>query len=219
MCGEVYHKYMATRYYNFAEGEFYHVYNRGNGKQKIFLDSRDYRKFLELMYVANGTNSFVSRDLQNSNAYEFDRGNQQVAVGAYCLMPNHFHMLLTPLTKDGVSNFMLKLGTSYAMYFNKKSERSGSLFEGSFKSKHASSDQYLKYLFSYIHLNPFRKEVSEDRVTISKLLSYKYSSLPMYLGKEREEKVILSPEKFPQYFQNTKEHHEELVNWLDEPEI
>ena len=71
-------------------------------------------------------------------------------------MPNHFHILVKEKIENGISKFMGKLTTGYSMYFNKRYDRTGSLFQGVFKSVHADSDEYLKYLFAYIHLNPIK---------------------------------------------------------------
>src|SRR3989344_1864178 len=149
---------MSIRKISFAPGENYHIYNRGNSKQKIFLDKKDYDRFLQLVFVCNSHKNINFRDLfQNNNEiFLFDRGDTHVDVGAYCLMPNHFHLLIKEKSDGNISLFMQKLATAYVMYFNKKYNRSGSLFEGKFKSQHINSDRYLKYIFSYIHLNPVK---------------------------------------------------------------
>ena len=147
---------MSMRKVSFVPEEFYHLYNRGNSRQAIFLNDADYARFSALLYLANGTNSFEFRELASDALFDFNRGEQLVAIGAYCLMPNHFHILLTPLIEGGVATFMRKLATGYSMYFNKKHHRTGSLFEGRFKSEHVNNDNHLKYLFSYIHLNPVK---------------------------------------------------------------
>ena len=90
---------MVTRYLKFAEGEFYHVYNRGTDKRVIYNDQADYRRFQELLYLSNSTNPINIRDVkkQHQQIYDFEKDDVLVAIGAYCLMPNHFHILLTPL--------------------------------------------------------------------------------------------------------------------------
>lgn len=208
---------MATRYYSFAEGEYYHLYNRGNSKQLIFKDTQDYKRFLQLLYISNCNESFKLRDFRNKNLFEIERGNQLVHIGAYCLMPNHFHLLVTPASDGSVPELMLKLSTAYASYFNKKYERVGSLFEGSYRAKYVNSDRYLKYLFSYIHLNPFRvknQNFSSRKVNNAELMKYHYSSLPDYLGAKREASTILSPNSFPRYFDTIEDNTRELYEWL-----
>jgi putative transposase len=208
---------MATRYYSFAEGEYYHLYNRGNSKQPIFKSARDYDRFIVALHLSNSPEPFKLKDFKDIDVLSLRQTEPLVYIGAYCLMPNHFHLLLTPATKDGIPKFMLRLGTSYATYFNKRHFRTGALFEGSYKAKYAESDRYLKYLFSYIHLNPFRdKEGKVKRTfTVGSLTEYQYSSLPDYLGIERKQSMVITPNRFPQYFITTKDHWRELFDWLD----
>jgi putative transposase len=147
-----------------------------------------------------------------------------VAIGAYCLMPNHFHILIREIAKDGISQFMRKLSTAYAMYFNKKYDRSGTLFQGRFKSSRVTNDNYLKYLFAYIHLNPVKlinpdwkktgiQDIEQARDYLG---NYHYSSYFDFIGKERHEKVILNrdSEIFPQYFDDFKEFGEFIDAWF-----
>src|SRR3989338_4282109 len=192
---------MAIRKQIFAPGEYYHLYNRGTEKRIIFLDRKDHEHFLHLMYICNTVRSIELRKIGEN----FDRGETIVDIGAYCLMSNHFHILVHEKIEGGISKYMLKLMTSYSMYFNKKYERTGKLYEGVFKSTHANSDRYLKYLYSYIHLNPGKlidKNCKENKNrNIEKLLKYvfdyKYSSLKEYkTGKFK----ILEPSQFPTYF-------------------
>ena len=115
---------MGYRKQSFAISEYYHLYNRGVEKRKIFLDKRDYLHFLYLMYVCNTIKNIKTRDLGN----DFDREETIVSIGAYCLMPNHFHILVKEKTNNGISLFMRKLLTAYAMYFNVKYKRTGRLY-------------------------------------------------------------------------------------------
>ena len=218
---------MTTRTFTFAPGEFYHLYNRGVEKRSIYLDHADHRRFLELLYIANTTKSTDVRSIsrQHDSVYEWDRGENLVSIGAYCLMPNHFHILLTPLRENGISTFMNKLGTSYSMYFNKKYTRAGALFEGKFKAKHANSDQYLKYLFSYIHLNPVKliqsdwkeRGISNIDKGYEYASSFPYSSLRDYQDKLRQERVIIDTKPFPDYFETVAMRKSELMEWLNLP--
>ena len=110
--------------------------------------------------------------------------------------------------------------TSYSMYFNKRYERTGKLYEGVFKSTHAGTDNYLKYLYSYIHLNPAKLidknwRENKNRNTTNLLqyvFDYPYSSLQEY----KEEKFkIINPTKFPNYFNESTGHKKELFEWLN----
>ena len=179
----------------FVVGEFYHIYNRGVEKRIIFQNITDYKRFLALLYIANGSeqvhinnNVWYKGDIDN--VFKNDRGEPLVAIGAYCLMPNHFHLLLTPLVEGGISKFMLKLQTGYSMYFNKKNDRVGALFQGVFKSQHIDDDVYLRYIYAYIHLNPAKLKNSKWKIQPKSFLNqlkkfiaeYLYSSLQEYLS-------------------------------------
>jgi len=209
-------KHMSTRKQTFAPGEFYHLYNRGTEKRKIFLDKQDYYKFLFLMYICNTVKSLELRKIGE----HFDREEQLVDIGAYCLMPNHFHILITEKTDGGISKYMLKFMTAYTMYFNKKYKRTGKLCEGVFKSTHVHNDNYLRYLYSYIHLNPAKlvdknwKENKSKNTTelLEYIFDYQYSSIEEYTNNKFR---ILNPTPFPGYFKKIKDHKRELFEWLN----
>lgn len=214
---------MSLRKIHFTEDEYYHLYNRGNNKQKIFRDKADYARFMGLLFACNSPHGFKIDTLSKKRSpYDFDRGDQIVHIGAYCLMPNHFHILITQAADGGISKFMQKLTTAYVMYYNKKYERSGGLFESKFKSEHADTDTYLKYLFSYIHLNPvklikpkWREEGIQDKKAAFKYLTeYPHSSCAEYLKMQRQEKMILNKESFPDYFPDEHHFQKELFDWI-----
>jgi len=215
---------MPLRKISFVSGEYYHIYNRGNSKQVIFRDKNDYARFLGLLFACNSSENFKIDNLNKKESlFNVSRGNQIVYIGAYCLMPNHFHLLLTNIEEGGISKFMQKLITAYVMYYNKKYNRTGSLFEGKFKAEHVNKDQYLKYLFSYIHLNPVKliepewKEGGiQNKSKVKKFLEqYQYSSYLDFLGIERLEKIILDKKSFPNYFYSKKDFKEEIFEWIN----
>jgi len=220
---------MAIRRYNFALGEFYHVYNRGTDKRTIYKDAADYKRFIELLFLSNTLDRVNVRDIKYAmkSVYDFAIKQKLVHIGAYCLMPNHFHILITPARENGVQLFMQKLSTGYAMYFNRKYERTGGLFEGKFKSELVESDEYLKYLFTYIHLNPIKliqsdwkeRGIQDVEASLVYLSDYKHSSYidfsrGLASGKRREEEKILSRSKFPEYFLNPTSFETEMREWL-----
>ncbi len=139
-----------------AIGEYYHIYNRGVDKRDVFMDEDDYKRFTFLLFICNSDKSIEVRNYIKNGGETSVRSNTIVDIGAYCLMPNHFHLLIREKTENGISKFIQKVSTAYTMYFNQKMDRSGALFQGVFKSKHIDSDEYLKYMFSYIHLNPIK---------------------------------------------------------------
>ena len=215
---------MSIRKVEFAGGEFYHIYNRGNSKQKIFNHKSDYERFVNLLFLANSKNSFNFFNLfKSGHVYDFEQGDTLVDIGAYVLMPNHFHILITPKEEGGVSKFMQKLTTGYVMYFNQKYKRSGGLFEGKFKSQCLDSDRYLKYIFSYIHLNPVKliepkwKElgIKDINKVLDFITEYKFSSYLDYKGEARKQSLILNKEPFPNYFPTAKHLDAEIFEWLN----
>ena len=207
------------------QGEFYHIYNRGNSKQKIFHDQQDYDRFLFLLFICNSGHRFnVFNLIRDGSSYDVERGKNLVNIGVYCIMQNHFHILITETVEGGISRFMQKLSTAYVMYYNQKYKRSGSLFEGKFKSQHASSDRFLKYLFSYIHLNPVKlidknwkeKGIKNIQKTLEFLNTYEYSSYLDYVNKDkRPQSIILNKKAFPDYFLSQKKFKEEILEWIN----
>ncbi|MEK7180210.1 MAG: transposase [Patescibacteria group bacterium] len=171
---------------------------------------------LDMRTYFNEGRSFV-------DLFSIARKRTFVDIGAYCLMPNHFHILVKEKIENGITKFIGKLLTAYSMYFNKRQQRTGSLFEGRFKARHVDSDEYLKYLFSYIHLNPIKlidKEWREnnipDRIKAHKYLQeYPYSShLDYHQIIVRKETVILNKSAFPEYFLQPKEFDAFISDWL-----
>lgn len=210
-----------------AVDEFYHLYSRGVNKGKIFWDERDRQRFLMLLYLCNGTDTVHLKNLKAGKisyreVFSVDRGKPLVAIGAYCLMPNHFHLLTREISEGGMSLFMQKLLTGFAMFVNKRHERSGPLFEGRFKSEHVDTDNYFHYLYSYIHLNPLKildpgwREhglVSIDKAA-EYLSRYPYSSYKDYLGEDRPESKILDRARFPDFFQESGSFETFHKYWL-----
>lgn len=205
--------------------EYYHCYNRGTDQRKIFLTQKDYLRFAVLLYTCNSIkpihiSNFESKEL--IELFDIERNESIVAIGAWCLMPNHFHLLLKEIKEGGISLFMQRLLTAYTMYFNKRSHRRGTLYEGPYKFEHASKDRYLKYLSSYIHLNPVKlidskwKEngIKNKGKAKSFLESYEYSSYLDYKGIIRPQNKILNKAVFPEYFQATKDFKQEINTWL-----
>ncbi len=156
---------------------------------------------------------------------KIERGETLVDIGAYCLMPNHFHLLIKEKQENGISIFMEKLSTGYSMYFNKKYDRTGKLFEGRFRAEHLDSDEYLKYIFMYIHLNPvkifdpnWKEQGVNDLLKIKDYLyTYNNSSYLDFLEVPRREVSILNIKAFPEYFTSKQDFLKEIDEWLNHP--
>lgn len=202
----------------FVTGEYYHIYNRGIDKRVIFKLPRDYERFIMLLYLANSNESFRLDDISSGQHRAFkeilvmDKGEPIVSIGAWCLMPNHFHLLVKQEVDGGITKFMRKLGVGYSMFFNIKYQRTGALFGGLFKSKLIGvKDNYMRHLFGYLHINPleikfpnWKNQISKSSYNMKKFLeSYRYSSYLDYISKDRVERSIIKPESFPGYFQDS----------------
>ncbi|MFH7026812.1 MAG: transposase [Heteroscytonema crispum UTEX LB 1556] len=132
---------MPIRDITFKSGNYYHIYNRGNNRQIIFFERKNYLLFLKL----------IQKHLINNN----------VEIVAYCLMPNHYHLLIY-LNTDNLSDLMQAFILSYTKRINKRFNRVGSLFQGRFQAIHVDTDEYLLYLSRYIHLNPVNANLVEN---------------------------------------------------------
>lgn len=215
----------------FITGEYYHLYNRGIDKRNIFKTERDYKRFIMLLYICNSTNepAFRLDNLINHLHKDYkdimilDKGKPLISIGAWCLMTNHFHLLVRQEVDGGITKFMKKIGTGYSMFFNIKYRRQGALFGGLFKSKLiGGNDNYMRQLLAYIHLNPLeinfpdlenKKEEYLDDDMKEFLDTYKYSSYQDYMCIDRVEKKILKRESFPDYFYMDQSFREFVENF------
>ncbi|MEI7621637.1 MAG: transposase [Candidatus Moraniibacteriota bacterium] len=197
----------------FANGEYYHIYNRGVDKREVFLDEADYERFLTCLREFNcieAIGSLYEKYLRDKKVLVDSGGDnggstsimevepplsQLVEIVAYCLNPNHCHFIIKQLADDGIKKFMHRIGTAYVMYFNKKYKRSGTLFQGKFKAIHVDSNEYLLYLSAYVNRNHFihgyEGKILEAKPPIGGLASkiflsdWRYCSALDYLGKRK----------------------------------
>lgn len=201
--------FKSERHHNFAEGEFYHIYNRGVDKRVIFPAVKDYERFLYTMFVASRDHYLSHPARQNgqhatlAKLQDLIEHEPLVRVVCFCLMPNHFHFIIENLGENNMTQFMKRLGNSYTKYFNIKYERRGYLFGGVFQSIRIDSNEYLLYLSRYIHRNPL--EISGGNTA---LLTYRWSSLQDYITNNRwrsllEHSIVLnqfdSPKEYQEY--------------------
>ena len=163
--------------------KIYHVFNRGVEKRDIFLSDGDRWRFLQGMYLFNdkesSTNLLWRLEREKGKMHfgilkeymKIEEINRKplVQIMADCLKTNHFHFLLKEITEGGISKFMQRLATGYTGYFNKKYERVGHLFQGSFRAVEIQGDNQLHYILAYINainpgqeLEPALKSVAQD---------------------------------------------------------
>ena len=163
------------------ENEYYHIYNRGVDKRDIFLDENDYKRFLKCIREFNCKDpigSLYEKYLREKKDKMEIESPSIVEIIAYCLNPNHFHFLLKQIGEKGVEKFMQRVGIGYTMYFNKKYDRSGSLFQGKFKSSHIGSTSQLLRLSIYVNCN-------SEIHNIHSAGNYRWCGFPEYISKNK----------------------------------
>lgn len=209
----------------FVPGEVYHVYNRGVEKRNIFQNTRDWKRFQELLYISNTPKPLVTRLLQ-ADIFQLERPDTLVDILGYSQMTNHFHLIILEKNEGGISKFMSKMATAYSMYFNIKYERSGPLFCKPFRAKHVNSDDYCRWLFTYVHLNPldiydktWEKSLRVNDVSRAQdfLRDYQFSSYCDYFAVERPESRILNKNALPietEGLESAPEMLKEFRSWM-----
>ena len=192
----------------YLENGFYHIYNRGVEKRDIFKDEQDYKVFLS--YLKNYLESISEKELKKAlidasfsekdkilTKISLSNFSNEINLLAFCLMPNHFHLLIKQRSERGIESFMQSLGTRYVMYFNKRNKRVGGLFQGTYKAVLVETDEQLLHLSRYIHANPSDMGVS--------LVEYPYSSLKAYMGSWKAD--WLKPQEILDFFSKTNENN------------
>ncbi len=199
----------------FANQQIYHIYNRGVDKRTTFLDKRDYRRFIESIDYYRMKTPPVRFSLKDrpSLTTKTHQDSPLVTLLSFCIMPNHFHLLVRQIEEKGVTNFISKLSNSYTRYFNTRHKRVGPLFQGSFKAVRIEDDEQLLHVSRYIHLNPLVGYLTKD------LKTYPYSSYKEYLDMQKgfcEKKDILgyfrSPAHYETFVLNQADYAKSLKN-------
>ena len=211
----------------------YHVLNRGVDKRVIFLEQEDYFRFVHNLFEFNDVepaenagyffNSKNSKDVANPYIIKPKRKKRKLLVEilAFCLMPNHYHMMLRPKLDNSLPLFMKKLNTGYANYFNQKNKRAGALFEGRYKAIEINQESHFIHLPYYIHLNPLDLVAPEWRQgklnnyqgAIEFLEQYRWSSFLDYIGKHNFPSVT-QREFLSELFDGSAEYKKSTFKWL-----
>ncbi|MBI4029394.1 MAG: transposase [Candidatus Blackburnbacteria bacterium] len=201
----------------FANNEYYHVFNRGVEKRPTFTTK------YEFLRAVNSINFYrfgnlpmryskylvLDKDKKEQLLKGLNNSQLQVEIIAYCLMGNHFHILLKQLQETGVVKFMAKFTNSYTKYFNTKHQRVGPLFQGIFKSVHIEDDEQLLHLSRYIHLNP----VTNFIVTLDELANYRWSSYPEYLNIVNT--GMINKGEVRNFFKNSREYEKFVFDQVE----
>jgi|SRR3989344_8710840 len=198
--------------------ELFHLLNRGVEKRQIFLDNQDRARFVHDLYEFNDTAPAANTQRRAGDLPEmfelrtrtFER-ERIVDIHGWCVMGNHYHLLVSEIADGGITKFIRKLNIGYAMYFNERYKRTGTLFQGRTKKIHITSDAYFLHILHYIHLNPldFLKgaeswrtlEVRNAKTALSHLEKYRWSSYLDYCGKKNFPSVV-NKELFSDVFKN-----------------
>lgn len=172
---------------SFIEGEFYHVYSHAIGGLDLFKSEADYIRFLSSLFLANGKRDIPRIDRSDAlnlvwgiRDGKINIGENLIDIVGFCLMPNHFHLILREKKDGNISLFMHRILVSFAKYFNLKYEKRGHVFERTFDAKHLNDDKYLMRALAYIHLNP--KDLKGWK---KKEAKYPWSSFQDYVGENR----------------------------------
>ncbi len=212
--------------------EIYHVLSRGVDRRKIFMDDRDRMRFIHDLFEFNDqqpVNNSFHRFSQNNNIVSHHINVKKrprkllVDLLAFCLMPNHYHLLLRPRIERGISQFMKKLNIGYAKYFNERYKRTGTLFEGRYKSIIVNNDAHFIHLPYYIHLNPldlkFKEwrsgELRSVREAMKFLNSYRWSSHLDYMDNKNFPSVT-QRNLLNDFWGGAKNYKKGIAEWLKE---
>ncbi|MBI5138560.1 MAG: transposase [Candidatus Vogelbacteria bacterium] len=166
---------MGIRDIDFVEGECYHIFNRGTDKRTITEDKFDSDRFvlsLQKFNVIDPIGSIYESSFHKHEDNEAEHQNRLVDMIAFCLNPNHFHLLVTQLTEAGVSKFLHRVQTGYSKYYNTKHKRKGTLFQGKFGASLITLNDNLLHVSAYVNLN---NKVHQLGSKASKLVRSSYS--------------------------------------------
>lgn len=215
----------------FCNNQIYHIYNRGVDKRNIFIDDKDYLRFIHDLFEFNDTKPAVNFYYKQSYEIRSRNNNKEprellVKILAFCLMPNHYHLMIEQLEEGGISEFCRKLGIGYAMYFNQKYQREGSLFQGRFKAVLINQEPHFIHLPYYIHLNPLdliepewrKRKIKNYKNTLKFLKTYRWSSYLDYIGVKNFPSVT-QREFLLNFFNGTEEYKKSTMEWLKELDI
>jgi len=211
----------------FASGEIYHIYNRGVEGRDIFMEPRDYKRFLLGLIVFNTETPIQISRLKLNDAEIGPQQQEQetemlASILAYVLMKNHVHLLIYCHNEEKLALFLQKIFVGYTMYFNAKYGRRGVLFQSGSQSKHISDHRYLSHMINYIHLNPLdyifpewrNHKVKNIHKTQNAILDYPWSSLKEVLGKTRN--IILNKTLLSELFPEPNELLTSMLEWSSE---
>ncbi len=207
--------------------DFFHTFNRGVDKRNIFLDDKDRFRFVHDLYEFNDQDRVFDVGYRSNKFLDIASPEMKkkrkllVDIHCFCLMGNHYHLLLSPRVENGISMFMKKLNMGYAKYFNQKYKRKGALFEGRYKSVLIDTESHFIHIPYYIHLNPLdfispewrNRTIKNSKAAIKFLENYRWSSFLDYLG-NKNFPSITERSFLLKIFKGTGNHRTEILNWI-----
>ncbi|MDP1689269.1 MAG: transposase [bacterium] len=216
-------------------GKIYHILNRGVDKRVIFPEESDYVRFIHDLYEFNNINHI------SNVSYHYNKQKQYIVTGlryigktenqgkreplveilAFCLMKNHYHLMIIPKSDNALSIFMKRLNQGYSRHINEKYDRSGTLFEGRYKAILIEKEEHFIHLPYYIHLNPLdyympewrKREIINPLKAIEFLEKYRWSSFPDYVGIKNFSSVT-QREFLGEFFNNPIAYRKATLEWL-----
>lgn len=207
-----------ARSVSLVPGEYYHLYNRGAFKQTLFKDRNDYARFLFAIIHVQSPITFsnihrITKRFTPSDGFSLSPEevgdimvNRFVELTAFCVMPNHYHLIVKEVVEGGIERYMHRAGDGYAKYFNQRYGESGHVFAGAFQAKHIPDNNYLLYLSAYIHRNP-----RELKGWVNREFEYPWSSLQDFTEANRWGGLLMSDIIADQFETTSSSNYKDFV--------
>lgn len=210
----------------FVNNQYYHICNRGVERRNIFLDEEDFERFIFHIFECNDVRLLTNEPFQKRKEKIIHTGHSVsqllVDIISWCLMPNHFHLLVKQLAENGIKSLMHRITMTYAKGFNHKYERTGALFQGPFVAKLIDRNEYLRQVIAYILVNPLEmfdknwkeKGVKNLKEAVRFLKYYKYSGLQELIGKSVFP-LLINQEELQNIVGDTKYIEKLIADFID----
>ncbi len=209
--------------------DFFHIYNRGVDKRKTFLHASDYLRFMQNLFIYNSTDPYPHNAWTIADRLVRKPSQTLVTIHAFCLMQNHYHLILSPTVEDGIPRFMQKVNMGYSKYFNDRYERSGALWQGKYQAVAITDDAQFLYIPYYVHLNAldrslpkWRKgQIKDSSKALATLNTYRWSSHHAFIEKNQVNGVVklLTADSFFIQEWSPKEYLQQIAKIIHTPEL
>lgn len=208
---------MPTRNVPLVSGQYYHIFNRGIDRRTTFSGISDYERaltsiwFYRISTTPFSLSRFFSLKADDKKAFlkDFNRRDTRVKVICYCLMPNHFHLLLKQSKENGISSFMSDFQNSYTRYYNIAHERSGALFMNQFRAVRIETDEQMIHLSRYIHLNPHTGFIVK---TLEEIETFPWSSIGEFANRKSASRRFCTVDEVVSFFKDKSEYMKFLLD-------